>query len=157
LHLASFGPLHFKRLHYIVSPSQNATGSKEVNPMALKQYFEEHKGTGVLATADSSGKVDAAVYSRPHFMEDGSIAFIMRDRLTHHNLQSNPHATFLFIENGPGYNGRRLFLKKVREENNPELIRKIKRRKYTDDNEEPKFLVFFTLEKELPLIGSGQP
>ena len=125
--------------------------------MALKQYFEEHKGTGVLATADSSGKVDAAVYSRPHFMEDGSIAFIMRDRLTHHNLQYNPHATFLFIENGPGYNGKRLFLKKVREENNPELIQKIKRRKYTDDNEEPKFLVFFTLEKELPLSGSGQP
>ena len=125
--------------------------------MALKQYFEEHKGTGVLATADSSGKVDAAVYSRPHFMEDGSIAFIMRDRLTHHNLQSNPHATFLFIENGPGYNGKRLFLKKVREENNPELIQKIKRRKYTDDNKEPKFLVFFALEKELPLIGSGQP
>jgi hypothetical protein len=152
-----FGALHFKRLHYILSSSRNAIASKEVYPMALKQYFEEHKGTGVLATADSSGKVDAAVYSRPHFMEDGSIAFIMRDRLTRHNLQSNPHATFLFIENGPGYNGKRLFLKKVREENNPELIRKIKRRKYTDDNEEPRFLVFFTLEKELPLIGSGQP
>jgi hypothetical protein len=44
-------------------------------------------------------------------------------------------------------------LKKVREESNPELIRKIKRRKYTDDNEEPKFLVYFTLDKELPLIG----
>jgi hypothetical protein len=124
--------------------------------MALKDYFEEQKGTGVLATADSSGKVDAAIYSRPHFMEDGSIAFIMRDRLTHHNLQSNPYATFLFIENGPGYNGKRLYLKKTREENNPELISKIKRRKYTDDDEEPKFLVFFTLEKELPLIGAGQ-
>jgi hypothetical protein len=124
--------------------------------MALKDYFEEQKGTGVLATADSSGKVNAAVYSRPHFMEDGSIAFIMRDRLTHHNLQSNPNATFLFIENGPGYKGKRLYLKKAREENNPELIRKIKRRKYADDDEEPKFLVFFTLEKELPLIGDGQ-
>jgi hypothetical protein len=124
--------------------------------MALKDYFEEQKGTGVLATADSSGKVDAAIYSRPHFMEDGSIAFIMRDRLTHHNLQSNPYATFLFIENGPGYKGKRLYLKKTSEENNPELIRKIKRRKYTDDEEEPKFLVFFTLEKELPLIGAGQ-
>lgn len=124
--------------------------------MTLKDYFEATKGTGVLATADSSGKVDAAVYSRPHFMEDGSLAFIMRDRLTHHNLQSNPHATFLFIENGPGYNGRRLFLKKLREENNPELINKIKRRKYTDENEEPKFLVYFRVEKELPLIGGGQ-
>ena len=119
----------------------------------LKEYFENTKGSGVLATADSSGKVDAAIYSRPHFLEEGTLAFIMRDRLTHHNLQSNPHATFLFREDGPGYNGKRLFLKKVREENNPELIRKIKRRKYTDDNEEPKFLVYFTLDKELPLIG----
>jgi hypothetical protein len=119
----------------------------------LKEYFENTKGSGVLATADSSGKVDAAVYSRPHFLEEGTLTFIMRDRLTHHNLQSNPHATFLFMEDGPGYNGKRLFLKKVREESNPELIRKIKRRKYTDDNEEPKFLVYFTLDKELPLIG----
>ena len=119
----------------------------------LKEYFESTKGYGVLATADSSGKVDAAIYSRPHFLEEGTLAFIMRDRLTHHNLQSNPHASFLFMEDGPGYNGKRLFLKKVREENNPELIRKIKRRKYTDDNEEPKFLVYFTLDKELPLIG----
>lgn len=119
----------------------------------LKEYFESTKGTGVLATADDSGKVDAAIYSRPHFLEEGTLAFIMRDRLTHHNLQSNPHATFLFIEEGPGYNGKRLFLKKIREENNPELIQKIKRRKYTDENEAPKFLVYFTLDKELPLIG----
>lgn len=122
----------------------------------LEEYFESTKGFGVLATADSSGIVDAAIYSRPHFVEEGSLAFIMRDRLTHDNLQSNPHATFLFMEDGPGYNGKRLFLKKVREESNPELIRKIKRRKFTDDNEEPKFLVYFTLDKELPLIG-GQP
>jgi hypothetical protein len=123
--------------------------------MTLNKYFEENKGTGVMATADSNGKVDAAIYSRPHFMEDGTIAFIMRDRLTHHNLQSNPHATFLFIEDRPGYNGKRLFLKKVREENNPELAKKLKRRKYADDDQEPRFLVYFTLEKELPLIGGG--
>lgn len=119
----------------------------------LQEYFESTKGFGVLATADSDGKVDAAIYSRPHFLEEGTLAFIMRDRLTHHNLQSNPSATFLFVEEGTGYKGKRLFLKKAREENNPELIKKIKRRKYTDDNEEPIFLVFFTLEKELPLIG----
>jgi hypothetical protein len=63
----------------------------------LEEDFESTKGSGVLATADSSGKVDAAIYSRPHFLEEGTLAFIMRDRLTHHNLQSNPHATFLFM------------------------------------------------------------
>jgi hypothetical protein len=120
----------------------------------LKEYFESTKGTGILATADSRGKVDAAIYSRPHFLEEETLAFIMRDRLTHHNLQSNPHATFLFMEDGPGYKGKRLFLKKVREENNPELILKIKRRKDTEENEEPRFLMYFRLDKELPLIGS---
>ncbi len=119
----------------------------------LKEYFENTKGTGVLATADSSGKVDAAIYSRPHFLEEGTLAFIMRDRLTHHNLQSNPHATFLYLEEGQGYKGRRLYLKKVREEDNPELIKKIKHRKYSDEDEETRFLVYFALEKELPLIG----
>jgi hypothetical protein len=123
---------------------------------ALKFYFENTKGTGVLATADNSGKVDAAIYSRPHFLEENQLAFIMRDRLTHHNLTTNPHATFLFIENGPGYKGKRLFLKKVKEEENPELVGKIKRRRYTDDNQEPRFLVYFTLEKELPLIGAAK-
>jgi hypothetical protein len=121
----------------------------------LKEYFEKTTGTGVLATADSSGKVDAAIYSRPHFLEEGLLTFIMRDRLTHHNLQSNHSATFLFIENGAGYHGKRLFLKKVREENNPELIKKIKRRKNTDENEAPAFLVYFALEKDLPLVGDS--
>lgn len=122
----------------------------------LQEYFEKTKGTGVLATADSKGKVDAAIYSHPHFLEEGTLAFIMRDRLTHHNLQSNPSATFLFIEEGPGYKGKRLFLCKVREENNPELIRKIKRRKYTDENKEPMYLVYFAIDKELPLIGGQE-
>jgi hypothetical protein len=118
----------------------------------LQEYFESSKGFGVLATADSNGKVDAAIYSRPHFLEEETLAFIMRDRLTHHNLQSNPSATFLFVEEG-GYQGKRLYLKKTREENNPDLVKKIKRRKYNDENEEPTFLVYFAVEKELPLIG----
>ncbi len=126
--------------------------------MSLQTYFEENKGTGVLATADGAGRVDAAIYARPHVMPDGTLAFIMRDRLTHHNLQSNPYATFLFIERTSGYQGKRLFLKKVREEQNPELIRRIKRRSYADDEDgEPKFLVYFEVEKELPLIGGERP
>ncbi len=121
----------------------------------LQEYFESTKGVGVLATADSNGKVDAAIYSSPHFLEEGTLAFIMRDRLTHHNLKSNSSATFLFIEEGAGYKGKRLFLKKVREDKNSALIMKIKRRKYTEDNEEPMFLVYFTVDKELPLIAGS--
>lgn len=123
--------------------------------MELKDYFESTKGTGVMATADGDGKVDAAIYARPHFMEDGTLAVIMRDRLTHNNLQSNDSATFLFIEDGPGYKGKRLFLTKVREEQDSELLYALRRRQYPNDKEEAKFLVFFKLDKELTLVGTG--
>ena len=59
--------------------------------MNLENYFENVKGTGVLATADGQGRVDVALYSKPHFMDDGTIAFIMADRLTHHNLHWHTH------------------------------------------------------------------
>ena len=124
--------------------------------MNLKDYFANTKGFGVLATADGDGKVDAAVYSRPHVMEDGNLAVIMRDRLTHHNLQSNPHATYLFKEDGPGYKGKRLFITKVREEQDTELLNSLRRRQYLDEKDEAKFLVFFKLDKELTLIGAGK-
>jgi hypothetical protein len=124
--------------------------------MNLKQYFDSTKGLGILSTADSNGKVDSAVYARPHFMEDGTLAMIMRDRLSHHNLQTNPHAMFLFKEEGSGYNGKRLFMTKVREEQNTELLESLRRRKSTYGNGEERFLVFFELDKELPLVGDGE-
>jgi hypothetical protein len=124
--------------------------------MDLKAYFANITGIGILATADSVGKVDAAVYARPSVMDDGSLAFIMRDRLTHHNLQSNFHATYLFVEKGPGYKGKRLYLRKVREEQGTELLESLRKRQYIDEKEDAKFLVIFSLEQELPLIGQGQ-
>ena len=123
--------------------------------MKLEEYFDLKRGVGVLSTADGEGKVDAAIYARPHFMEDGTVAFIMRDRLSHHNLQSNPHAAFLFKEDGSGYKGKRLFLTRVREEHNTELLDSLRRRKSTDGNGEGRFLVFFKLDQELPLVGDG--
>jgi hypothetical protein len=109
--------------------------------MDLREYFENVKGHGVLATADAEGKVDAAIYGKPHFMDDGSIAFIMADRLTHANLQSNNHAAYLFKEKGKGYKGIRL-----------------RSKRYASEKEEGKtrFLVFFNVDKVLPLIGAGE-
>ncbi len=124
--------------------------------MELKEYFENTEGSGILSTADSDGKVDAAIYARPHFMDDGTVALIMRDRLTHYNLQSNFHACYLFIEKGSGYRGRRLFLTKIREEENSELVQSLRRRQYIDEKDESKFLVFFRIDRELPLLGARE-
>src|SRR5210317_678418 len=120
--------------------------------MSLRDYFDTTKGLGVLSTADSDGQVDAAIYGRPHFMDDGTMAFIMRDRLSHHNLQSNPHATYLFKEEGSGYRGKRLYMSKLREEENTELLESLRRRKAVYGNGEDRYLVFFKLDKELPLV-----
>lgn len=124
----------------------------------LKEYFEKTRGLGVLSTADDEGRVNAAVYSRPHLMDDGTIAFIMNDRLSHANLQKNPYASFLFKENGSGYGGVRLYLHKIREEADSELLKELKRRKRYDDAEtrETRYLVFFKLDKILPLIGDDE-
>jgi hypothetical protein len=123
--------------------------------MSLRDYFGTTKGVGVLSTADSDGNVDSAIYARPHFFDDGTMAFIMRDRLSHHNLQSNPHATYLFKEDGSGYKGKRLYMSKLREERNTELLKSLRRRKAAYGNGEDRFLVFFKLDKELPLVGGG--
>jgi len=126
--------------------------------MDLQSYFEKTKGTGVLATADKEGKVDVAIYAKPHVMDKETVAFIMADRLTHHNLQSNSHAAYLFKEDGAGYKGTRLFLTKLREEQDTELLYSIRSKRYAGGKEEgkPRFLVFFRVDKILPLVGAGR-
>jgi hypothetical protein len=126
----------------------------------MQEYFENRQGVGVLSTADNDGKVDAAIYAKPHVMADGTIAFIMRDRLTHKNITANPYAVYLFIENAGGYKGVRLFLKKVREDDDAELIKQMTRRCLTAEEDAakgPKFLVYFEVEKTLNLIGGDSP
>ena len=127
--------------------------------MDLRTYFDGARGLGVLATADDQGRVDAAVYAVPHVMDEHTIAFIMPDRLTHHNLLSNVHAAYLFKEDSTGYKGVRLFLTKLREEQESELLHSIRRKKYASEKgeeEASRYLVFFTVEKTLPLIGAGE-
>jgi len=121
--------------------------------MELKNYFETTSGTGIFSTADKNGNVNSAIYSRPHFIEGDALTFIMRDRLSHKNLDSNPHAVYLYIEDGPGSKGTRLYLTKVKEEKNSEQIKSLKRRKKKSDPGEDQFLVFFELERQRPLVG----
>lgn len=127
--------------------------------MNLSEYFENAKGKGVMSTADSRGILTAAVYARPHVMDDGTVAFIMADRLTHKNLESNPHAVYLFMEAGEKYVGKRLYLTKTKEEKNSPLIDTLRRRESCPVDEEymkqNRYLVHFKIDKTLPLIGDG--
>ena len=122
----------------------------------MKEYFENTKGTAVLATSDSQGNVDAAIYARPHVIDEQTIAFIMNEHLSYKNLCSNPKAAYLFIEEGPGYNGKRLYLTKIKQSDDQQLIESMRKRKTThacEDADTKKFLVYFKVDKIRPLIG----
>jgi len=64
----------------------------------------------------------------------------------------------MFMEKGAGYKGVRVFLTKIREEQDTDLLYSLRNKKYAPEKEEGKtrFLVFFKLEKTLPLIGAGE-
>jgi hypothetical protein len=127
--------------------------------MSIQEYFDNIKGTGVLATANEDGVVDVAVYARPHVLDEETISFIMRDRLSHTNLQSNPHAAYLFHEAGSGYKGKRLYLTKTGEETDPEKIAAVRRRQTPAgcgaEEGESQFLVTFRIDGTRPLIGDS--
>ena len=84
----------------------------------------------------------------------------MAEKLSHDNLKSNPHATYLYIEDGENYVGKRLYLTKIKEEMNTELINTLRRKKHyiahDEYYKENKYLVTFRIDKVLPLIGSGE-
>jgi len=123
--------------------------------MDWKEYFKTAKGKGFLATANKKGEVDVAVYSRPHVMDDGTLAYAMTSRLTHANLQENPSAVYAFNEEG-GYRGYRLYLEKVREEKEGALLKEIRKAANTvvhpGAGELLEQVVCFRVTKDLPLV-----
>jgi hypothetical protein len=123
--------------------------------MDLNEYFENTKGFGILATSDANGNVDGAPYSKPHFEDENTVTFIMADRLSHKNLESNPHAAYIFKEEGT-FDGKRLFLTRMKEEHDPELINRLMQLYhpswYEVYKDKKKVLVYFKIEKVLPLV-----
>jgi len=123
--------------------------------MSLGEYFESMKGIGVLATSDSEGNVDTAIYSRPYVIDDNTVAFSMLERLSYANIQSNPKAAYMFIERGEGYAGKRLYLTMTGEEKDPERITDIKKQhvRARDDDGKVRHLIYFSVDRTRPLVG----
>jgi hypothetical protein len=123
--------------------------------MDLKKYFRKVEGSGYLATSGADGQVNIAVYSRPHVIEDGTLAFGMTEHHTHANVNENPKACYAFKEEG--YRGYRIYLEKVREETGGHLLDEIRTR--VDDivslgtGEQIKYVVYFQVLKIRPLVG----
>ena len=125
-----------------------------MNITELKAYFEKTSGLAVLSTCSSDGDVNAAVYGKPHFIDGDVFALIMNDRVSHANLQTNPRAAFLFIEEGSKSKGIRIYLKKTGETDDPAEIERFRKHHGKDGAvaEKKLFLVKFAVEKTREII-----
>lgn len=127
--------------------------------MKLASYFDKVKGFGTLSTADSKGNVNAAAISKPYVVDEDTVAFVMTNNLTHKNLQSNPHAAYFFIEKSEKYDGVRLYLTKIKESRDMEVIEEIRKKRYpifsAKYSQESKYAVYFKVDKILPLVAPG--
>jgi len=88
-------------------------------------------GLGIMSTSSSDGKVNSAVYARPHVIDETTLVWGMTDKRTYQNLTRNRHAAFLFKVSGPGFNGVRLALELIKTEEEGDLLATIK--KNTDE------------------------
>ncbi len=127
--------------------------------MSLADYFDNVKGIGILGTADPEGKVDLALYARPHIVDEETVALLMGDHRSHRNVAANPHAAYLFLEDTEGYNGLRMHLTKVLEETDPEKIEALRRRSRVAEDfaATDGFLVLFKIDEVRPLLKEQRP
>jgi hypothetical protein len=125
--------------------------------MTLAEYFTDAAGLGVLATSDAEGNVDLAIYARPYIIGEDTIAFSMLERRSYKNLQSNPKAAYMFVEQTEGYKGKRLYLEKIGEETDTNRIKRIKEqhKKQFSTESAGKHLIYFKITETRPLVGGN--
>jgi len=122
--------------------------------MTIDQY--KPGGTGVMATADSDGVVNTAIYAFPRRIDGQTVAWGMTARRVYRNLQENPNASYLYIEPGGGYRGFRLTLRlKEFVESGPALeeVRENTRQVSSPAAADAvRAVAYFTIVEERPLV-----
>ena len=128
--------------------------------MKLTDYFTKTDGVGILATCEPDHNVDQAIYSTPFVVEEQTVAFVMKERRSHRNLQSHLKASYLFLEKGTGFKGIRLHLTMLHEDKNRSLIESLRKKQpyiYPKEDDSDEFLVFFSVDRVRPLEGDTFP
>ena len=102
--------------------------------------------------------MNLAIYARPHFLDEGddnACAFVMSERVSLDNVKANPHAAYLFAEEGGRYVGKRLTLTMAREEMDADKIQAVRRQGVPPASTEGRqHLVRFRIDAVRPLIGA---
>jgi hypothetical protein len=80
----------------------------------LMEYFNKQPRIGTLSTAGKDGKVDVAYFGSPRMIDEKTVIMAVRKNQTFTNLQENPNAVFMILEQAgapPGWKGVRVYLK----------------------------------------------
>ena len=113
-------------------------------------------GRGVIATSDSSGNVNTAVYAKPHIVDEKTVAWGVTEGRTWACVKENPHASYLYMNPGPGYSGVRLKLSLKEFLEGGDMLETVK--KHTAEIVSPAVaeavthVAYFTVKEIRPLI-----
>jgi hypothetical protein len=83
-------------------------------PSKLMDYFNKAPRIGTLSTVDKAGKVNSALFGSPRMTDEKTVVMGLGKNRTLANLQQNPHAVFLIMEQGKtlmDWKGIRVYLK----------------------------------------------
>jgi hypothetical protein len=84
-----------------------------MNKKQVMEMFNRENRIGVLATANSNGDVNAAVFGSPRMIDEDTVIMAIGENRSFKNLQENPKASFIVVEPGQtptSWKGVRLYL-----------------------------------------------
>jgi hypothetical protein len=128
----------------------------------VRGYLQTEGRSNVLATTDTSGRVNLAVFGSLALVDDATVVVMVGDNRTYGNLQENPFASCLVTlhgKTGMQQEGCRLYLKVRSIEDKGKTFDAIKeqvRARVGDAAEMLKHLVWFDVEEVRPILDMGQ-
>ena len=96
----------------------------------LMEYFNKQPRIGTLSTAGKNGKVDVAYFGSPRMIDEKTVVMTVRKNQTFANLQENPNAVFMILEQAgapPGWKGVRVYVKMTEYQTSGEKLETMKK------------------------------
>lgn len=84
-----------------------------MNRKQVMEMFNKENRIGVLASANKSGDVNAAVFGSPRMIDEDTVIMAIGNNRSFQNLQENPRASFIVVEPGESpttWQGVRVYL-----------------------------------------------
>lgn len=126
----------------------------------LMDYFNKQPRTGVLSTASKDGKVDSALFGSPNMIDEKTVVIATGKNRTFSNLQENPYAIYMIMEQDTDWKGIRVYLKLKDSATSGEMLDTIKSQIAKMAGEEAAQMMYATVTFEItelrPLVDMGQ-